>query len=241
MIVFLKDKSNESEDVTIKHSDSEMMTSKDTKSKGKYKSAPTPNHKIYLTLKSTPLEMASQSLSFLPIEDSLEAEKYQNRFLLMAAINYLEKLDKVEATINVNGGHAQILNSIKIDKIAKTVNQLLFAGIDGLDTVEKLFEIIPKVGQLFQNAKKITFKENNVSTFYWFFYFKTDEFINSISRLIEKCQDLRIIELQYSDVSILNEENYKNGVKRLLTKLKSIANINMKSTRTSAHFELISK
>ena len=129
--------------------------------------------KVYSCLKDIPLQIASESFSYFPMNDVIFAHKYGNQFLLKAAENHVEGCEIVQATLNIsmiNAVQRERHVDIKSKRISNKIKSLRVPDVDktGVGRYHLYTEsakIIAALGESFENVNTIGFDGGAFSLF----------------------------------------------------------------------------
>ena len=112
--------------------------------------------------------MASASISHLPINDSIIAHKYKNRFILNATVKYLESCQTNKVTLEVSKNETMIFNEMiesKCKRIATMITHVHITGIEHDYLSTKLTNTIAEMSKQCMNVTKMTLEGAGMNSF----------------------------------------------------------------------------
>merc|ERR1712156_604740 len=136
--------------------------------------------KVYSSLKDIPLQISSESFSYLPMNEAIFAHKYGNQLLLKAAEYHVEGRETVQATLNISMMNAIQRNEkvqIKSKRISNKINRI---RVDSYHSFTESAKLLAALGEGFENVITICFDGVALS---WFEQ--------------RDCQQLLEVELKY--------------------------------------------
>jgi len=190
--------------------------------------------KQYSTFENTPIEILSNSFSYLPIKKCLNADNFGNRFFQKVALNYLNKFERLDVTIDLS--KCVIDFPVEECKItAQKITHLRFTGINNQYLTKEATKTIKRVSIAFVNLQKMYFEGMSVYNLY--FDHQDATFSNLIFQSTKTLKQLKHIEFEDTCYSTGNDEYYEPIFKRLLERIKNISKITVNFVHVCKTYE----
>jgi len=167
-------------------------------------------YKAFSSLEYVPIQMISNSYSFLPIKKCFNADKYRNNFFLQAALSHLDTCKTVKATFDVSEVQPGIQDDIRCNNILASFSHLHLRKTDNEACWTKgMIKNCILMARKFENLRKMSFEGKDAGYLDYDWFDNQKDNISAEHELTKACKELKHIEFMetYHDFHENNENN----------------------------------